>query len=212
MRGFGKSLLGTSLFGVAALALSCGAAQADKIKNPMAVFNGLDKITGRIISFEVAIDETVQFGSLQLTPRVCYSRPNYENPQTDVFVEVDELQNSNDTKRLFTGWMFAASPGLNAVEHPVYDLWLTDCKGGSEIIKVAPEQEETPQIMPLETKRPAKPVQPVERKAGAQPKRPAQSFFPTNQPPPQNLDPGSRAGTPMSIVPAGPDPARGGSN
>jgi hypothetical protein len=115
-------------------------AAADKIKNPTAVFAGLDKITGRIISFEVAMDETVQFGSLQITPRVCFSRPPTEAPQTDVFAEVDEIGESSDYKRVFTGWMFAASPGLHGVEHPVYDIWLTDCKGGTEVIHTQPEE------------------------------------------------------------------------
>jgi hypothetical protein len=101
-----------------------------KIANPTAVFSGLDKITGRIISFDVAINETVQFGALQVTPRVCYSRPPTETPTTDSFVEVDEVTLQGDIKRIFSGWMFAASPGLHAVEHPVYDVWLTDCKGG----------------------------------------------------------------------------------
>jgi hypothetical protein len=101
-----------------------------RIKNPTAVFAGLDKITGRIISFDVAVNETVQFGALQVTPRVCYSRPPTETPQTDAFVEVDEVTLQGEIKRIFTGWMFAASPGLHAVEHPIYDVWLTDCKGG----------------------------------------------------------------------------------
>jgi hypothetical protein len=101
-----------------------------RISNPTAIFAGLDKITGRIISFNVAIDETVQFGALQVTPRVCYSRPPTETPQTDAFVEVDEVTLKGEIKRIFTGWMFAASPGLHAVEHPIYDVWLTDCKGG----------------------------------------------------------------------------------
>jgi hypothetical protein len=101
-----------------------------RIANPQAVFNGLDKITGRIISFDVAINETVQFGALQVTPRVCYSRPPTETPNTDSFVEVDEVTLQGEIKRIFDGWMFAASPGLHAVEHPVYDVWLTDCKGG----------------------------------------------------------------------------------
>lgn len=100
-----------------------------RIPNPTAVFSGLDKITGRIISFDVAINETVQFGALQVTPRVCYSRPPTETPNTDAFVEVDEVTLQGEIKRIFTGWMFAASPGLHAVEHPVYDVWLTDCKG-----------------------------------------------------------------------------------
>jgi hypothetical protein len=115
-------------------ALASAPAFADKIKNPTAVFAGLDKITGRIISFEVAVDETVQFGALQLTPRVCYSRPPTESPQTDAFVEVDEVTLENKYQRIFSGWMFAASPGLHGIEHAVYDVWLTDCKGGSAVI------------------------------------------------------------------------------
>ncbi len=55
---------------------------ADKYRNPTAIFAGLDKITGRIIAFEVAVNETVQFGALQLTPKVCFTRPVSERPQT----------------------------------------------------------------------------------------------------------------------------------
>ncbi|MGU3540487.1 DUF2155 domain-containing protein [Methylobacterium sp. A54F] len=119
-------------------------AQADKIKNPTAVFSGLDKITGRIVSFEVAVDETVQFGALQLTPRVCYTRPPTESAKTTAFLEVDEVTLENKYRRIFTGWMFAASPGLHAIEHPIYDVWLVDCKGGSEITVEAKEQEDVP--------------------------------------------------------------------
>ena len=104
----------------------------NKIANPTAVFSGLDKITGRIISFDVAINETVRFGALEVTPRACYSRPPTEAPNTDGFIEVDELTLQGELKRIFTGWMFAASPGLNAVEHPIYDVWLTDCKGAPQ--------------------------------------------------------------------------------
>ena len=93
------------------------------------MFSGLDKITGRIISFDVAINETVQFGALQVTPRVCYTRPPTETPNTDAFIEVDEITLQGEIKRMFTGWMFAASPGLHAIEHPIYDIWLADCKG-----------------------------------------------------------------------------------
>jgi hypothetical protein len=109
-----------------------------RIANPQAVFSGLDKITGRIISFDVAINETVQFGALQVTPRVCYSRPPTETPNTDSFVEVDEVTLQGEIKRIFDGWMFAASPGLHAVEHPVYDVWLTDCKGAQPAVAEMP--------------------------------------------------------------------------
>jgi hypothetical protein len=98
-----------------------------KIENARAVFAGLDKITGRTITFDAAIGETVQFGALQVTARACYTRPPTEATNTDAFVEVDEVTLQGEIKRIFTGWMFASSPGLHAVEHPIYDVWLTDC-------------------------------------------------------------------------------------
>jgi hypothetical protein len=103
-----------------------------RISNPTAMFSGLDKITGRITAFEAAIGETVQFGALQVTARACYSRPPTETPLTDGFVEVDEVTLQGEVRRIFTGWMFAASPGLHAVEHAIYDVWLVDCKGGAQ--------------------------------------------------------------------------------
>ncbi|WP_434058507.1 DUF2155 domain-containing protein [Coralliovum pocilloporae] len=113
-------------------------AHAEPIENPVAVFKGLDKITGRLITFDVYIDETVQFGALQITPRVCYSRPPTEPSKISSFIEVDELTLNNKIRRIFSGWMFASSPGLNAVEHPVYDVWLANCKMQSD---VAPPSE-----------------------------------------------------------------------
>ncbi|KAA2235400.1 DUF2155 domain-containing protein [Salinarimonas soli] len=171
-----------------------GPVQADKIKNPTAVFSGLDKITGRIISFEASVDETVQFGALQLTPRVCFSRPPTESPNTTTFVEVDEVTLEGKYRRIFTGWMFASSPGLHGIEHAVYDIWLVECKGGSEII-AEPRAEEAPSV--AET--PARPergprgidstVLAGEQRLDVAPPRgretrpvqqPRQRFFPTN--------------------------------
>lgn len=117
-----------SVVGLAMAAAFAPALADTKIENPVAVFSGLDKITGRITKFDARIDETVTFGALQVTPRVCYTRPPTEAPQTTAFVETDEITPEEGTKRIFTGWMFAASPGLNAVEHPIYDVWLIDCK------------------------------------------------------------------------------------
>lgn len=145
-----------------------------RIVNPTAVFSGLDKITGRIISFDVAINETVQFGALQVTPRVCYSRPPTENPNTDAFVEVDEVTLQGEIKRIFTGWMFAASPGLHAVEHPIYDVWVTDCKGG---------QSPTVAEAPPETAKPPARQQPQQQKRSSPPPQPQRA------PPPPGLFP-----------------------
>jgi hypothetical protein len=116
-------------------------AAAERIDNPVAEFTGVDKITGRIITFDVYIDETVQFGALQVTPRACYSRPDTEEPKTDSFVEVDEITLDRKIRRIFTGWMFAERPGLNAVEHAVYDVWLNGCKQKSDV--PAPEAAKT---------------------------------------------------------------------
>jgi len=136
-----------------------------KINNPEAVFAGLDKITGRIISFDVKIGETVQFGALQVTPHVCYTRPPTETPQTDAFIDVDEVTLQGEVKRIFTGWMFAASPGLHAVEHPIYDVWLTDCKGGAPAVTAeapaagadAPPPAAKPPARPTRQPRPQQP-------------------------------------------------------
>ncbi|WP_371929622.1 DUF2155 domain-containing protein [Phyllobacterium sp. 21LDTY02-6] len=128
-----SSLVALLAAGMVATHAGAGLAADEKIKNPIAVFSGLDKITGRITTFDVYIDETVQFGALQLTPRVCYTRPDTEAPKTDTFVEVDEITLDRKIRKIFSGWMFADSPGLNAVEHPVYDVWLKTCKQKSDV-------------------------------------------------------------------------------
>jgi len=117
---------------------------AQKIANARAVFSGLDKITGRIITFDAAIGETVQFGALQVTARVCYTRPPTEPTNTDAFLEVDEVTLQGEVKRIFTGWMFAASPGLHAIEHPIYDIWLTDCASPQQVAQPAPPPAPAP--------------------------------------------------------------------
>lgn len=123
-----------ALIGVAA---ACPA-NADRLENGVAVFSALDKVTARISELEVPINETVDFGALKVTPRVCYSRPPTERPKTTSFVEIDEVKLDGSAERLFTGWMLAESPGLNAVEHPVFDVWLTGCKGPDKDVAAAP--------------------------------------------------------------------------
>ncbi|MEW6452299.1 MAG: DUF2155 domain-containing protein [Pseudomonadota bacterium] len=150
---------------------------AQKIANPTAVFSGLDKITGRIINFEVSINETVRFGALEVTPRACFTRPPTENANTDGFIEVDELTLQGELKRIFTGWMFAASPGLNAVEHPIYDVWLTDCKGAPQPVAEAPAEPPPP----VPTQRQQRPQQ-GQSGQQQQPRR-------ANPPPAQQLPP-----------------------
>lgn len=103
-------------------------ASAERIENQVAIFSALDKVTARISKFEIELGKTATFGPLKVTPRACYSRPTTEEPKTTTFVEVDEVQLDGKQKRIFTGWMFAESPGLYGVEHPTYDVWLTECQ------------------------------------------------------------------------------------
>ena len=128
---------------------------AQKIINKKASFSGLDKITGRIINFDEDIGETVQFGALRVKTDACYTRPATEAANTDAFVEVDEITLQGEVKRIFSGWMFAASPGLHGVEHPIYDIWLTECKGpDTTVVSAAPD-----------TPKPPPPPQPAQKRA-----------------------------------------------
>jgi len=116
----------------------------------------------------------VQFGALQVTPRICYTRPPTEAPNTDAFIEVDEVTLQGEVKRIFTGWMFASSPGLHAVEHPIYDVWLTDCK--NPVVAAAPP----PETAPPPPAQPAKPATPATtpRRSAAQPQQGAPQAAP----------------------------------
>lgn len=122
-------------------------AHADKIENPMAVFAALDKVTGRISHLEIKIGDAIRFGALKVTPRICYTRPPTEPPDTASFVEVTEIKLNGDEQRIFTGWMFAESPGLHAVEHPTFDVWLTSCKTSSTEASTE-RQENAPEPVP----------------------------------------------------------------
>lgn len=147
---------------------------AAQIKNEVAVFAALDKVTGRIQHLEIPINQTVAFGALRVTPRICNSRPLTEKPDTASFVEVDEVKLTGEQQRIFTGWMFAESPGLHAVEHPVFDVWLTSCKspiGGEPAESAEAEDSEAP--AEAAAPQPAAPAPAAPPPAAAQPARPA---------------------------------------
>jgi len=120
-------LAGSLAAAALALLVQVVPAAAQRVENTVAVFAALDKVTAKISRLEVPLNQTATFGALKVTPRVCYTRAPTEPPRTTTFVEVEEKQLDGKEKRIFSGWMFADSPGLNAVEHPVFDVWLTDC-------------------------------------------------------------------------------------
>lgn len=90
------------------------------------VLGGMDKVTARFTSFRVRIGEAGHFGTLEVTPRSCQKTPPEETPESAAFLEIDDLKDAT-RRRVFNGWMFASSPGVSALEHAVYDIWVLDC-------------------------------------------------------------------------------------
>jgi hypothetical protein len=129
-----KSLLAATLL---AIMLSTAAA-AETISEPVALLQGLDKITARVSKFDAAVGTPVHFGTLSIRVRDCEKNPPEEAPESAAFLEIDEMRPGDDTaRRLFSGWMFASSPALSALEHPVYDVNLLDCKAASGSARAA---------------------------------------------------------------------------
>jgi hypothetical protein len=123
-----KCIFASALLLIATAPFDTQAALADRIENQVAVFSALDKVTAHISKFKIELGKTAVFGPLKITPHVCYSRPATEEPKTTTFVEIDENQLDGSTKRVFTGWMFAESPGIYGLEHPTLDVWLAECE------------------------------------------------------------------------------------
>jgi len=117
-------------------------ANAENIKGDLAVVRALDKVTATTKDYNVAVGDTLRYGSLEITIRHCEKKPPEETPETFVFMQVlepgkaikadeepvvDENGMEIDPTKLFSGWMFASSPALSSLEHPVYDIWVLDC-------------------------------------------------------------------------------------
>ena len=126
-RGGVRGALATALL---TLAISAPVA-ADMTPEPVALLEGLDKITARVSKFEAPVGTPVQFGTLSIRVRDCEKAPPEDPPESAAFLEIDELRPGEDRVRVFSGWMFASSPALSALEHPVYDVNVLDCKTAS---------------------------------------------------------------------------------
>ena len=117
-------------------------AQLDVTKS--AVVRGLDKITARITTFNLPLGKAVKFGTLQIVARTCHKQPPEETPEVSVFLEIDEkISDKGDLRTIFTGWMFASSPALSALEHSVYDVWVIDCSTTAGV-SVVPKELKSP--------------------------------------------------------------------
>ena len=103
------------------------------------VLQGLDKVTARVHTFEAPLNSIIRFGTLEIIARHCDKRPPEETPESAAFLDILEVRQGEPTQSLFRGWMFASSPALSALEHPVYDVWVLDCLGQSD----TPEKAQT---------------------------------------------------------------------
>ena len=110
------------------LLIWAGTARAETV----AVLQGLDKTTARISKFDAPVGQSVRFGTLVITVRACIKHPPEEEPESAAFLQIDEVRqgerNSVVSQQVFSGWMFASSPALSALENPIYDIGVLDCK------------------------------------------------------------------------------------
>lgn len=104
----------------------------------LAVLQGLDKVTARVSTIEAPVGEVVRFGGLEIVARHCDKRPPEETPESAAFLDIWEVREGEPAVSVFRGWMFASSPALSAMEHPVYDVWVLDCRNAAEAPAAAP--------------------------------------------------------------------------
>ena len=124
-------LRGGALVVLALLASTEVAAAADAPSVPyaLAVLQALDKVTARVTRLQAPVGEPVRFGSLEITARACLQTPPTEAPESAAFLQIDDIRpGGQEVRHVFSGWMFASSPAISALEHPVYDVWVIDCE------------------------------------------------------------------------------------
>jgi hypothetical protein len=110
------------------IAARVAAAAPEMNPQPVAVLQGLDKITARVSRFAAPVGQTVTLGDLSIVVRECDRSAPEERPENAAFIQIYENRPGEAQLRVFSGWMFSSSPALSALEHPVYDVNLLQCK------------------------------------------------------------------------------------
>jgi hypothetical protein len=143
------SIRGGSLGAIGALVvllgLADGALAQPTIQHRVAVLQGLDKVSARIEVLEAPVDQEIRFGSLAIRARACYETPPTEPPESAAFLEIDHLGSDDSRDAAFVGWMFASTPGISALEHPVFDVWVIDCREPTITVPLELPVEPAPQ-------------------------------------------------------------------
>jgi hypothetical protein len=117
------------------------------IKGDATILHGLDKITARVFSLEAKHGQTIKFGTLHIVVRGCKKNPPEEQPEAAAFIEISEQKSEDQPHKIFSGWMFSSSPSISALDHPVYDIWVTDCtQNPSFVTSDAPEDREHDEV------------------------------------------------------------------
>ncbi|MBB53539.1 MAG: hypothetical protein CMF67_04120 [Magnetovibrio sp.] len=127
-----RLLIFRALYVVGLTIVFFGVASAAASPHRVAVLQGLDKVTARVSTLSAPIGATVRFGTLEIIVRYCDKRPPEETPESAAFIDIWQARRGEPAVSLFRGWMFASSPALNALEHPVYDIWVLDCEDSVE--------------------------------------------------------------------------------
>ena len=144
--GLGAAGLGAAGFGATAWAAR------PTVDQPIAILQGLDKITARVSEFEVEVGTPAEFGTLSLMVRACRVTLPEESPETAAFLEIADLPpGAAEATTVYTGWMFASSPGLSALHHPIYDVWVVGCASAPrpQLVEGEPEEGAVPERVPL---------------------------------------------------------------
>ena len=116
-------------------------AYAEMTDYPQVRLRSLDKITARTMTFDARVGTTIKFGSIYIKTQACRKPDLQERPEAAAFLQIWEITPQEESKWIFSGWMFASSPALSAMDHPIYDVWVIDC--------LADEVPKTPFPLPL---------------------------------------------------------------
>lgn len=117
------------------------AARAEMADMPVVKLQSLDKVTARTMTFEVRVGSTVKFGPIYIKVQACRKAPPIEQPESASFLQIWEVTSKNESKWIYSGWMFASSPALSAMDHPIYDVWVLDCLDRKSTDPAAPKVE-----------------------------------------------------------------------
>ncbi len=132
---------------------------------PVAVLQGLDKTTARVSTFVAPIGEVARFGTLDIVARACRKKPPTETPESAAYLEIVDVRPDSPAVEVFHGWMFASSPAISALEHPVYDVWVIDCRKRAEVLAsgllTSPSADELPDPMSDPSAAPEEPAAPT---------------------------------------------------